>query len=205
MQTTNSTYQQLEDRVNLMPEGEIFFPDGLIDLGTSDAIRSALVRMCRSGKIVRVAQGIYCKPKVDTKWGLGVLMPGLRDIAKAIAKRDRVQIVPCDDYVLNILGLSTQVPANAVFLTNGSPRRIKVGEGQGILFQHTSEMRIFAYESELMQFIVMAMRTIGEGITDEQMQILDKHLQQVSDEEYKTDINLAPIWVRNRLNAWKRK
>lgn len=205
MQTTNSTYQQLEDRVNLMPEGEIFFPDRLSDLGTSDAIRSALVRMCRSGKIVRVAQGIYCKPKVDTKWGLGVLMPGLRDIAKAIAKRDRVQIVPCDDYVLNILGLSTQVPANAVFLTNGSPRRIKVGEGQGILFQHTSEMRIFAYESELMQFIVMAMRTIGEGITDEQMQILDKHLQQVSDEEYKTDINLAPIWVRNRLNAWKRK
>lgn len=205
MQTINSTYQQLEERVNLMPEGEIFFPDGLSDLGTSDAIRSALVRMCRSGKIVRVAQGIYCKPKVDTKWGLGVLMPGLRDIAKAIAKRDRVQIVPCDDYVLNILGLSTQVPANAVFLTNGSPRRIKVGEGQGILFQHTSEMRIFAYESELMQFIVMAMRTIGEGITDEQMQMLDKHLQQVGDEEFKTDINLAPIWVRNRLNAWMRK
>lgn len=61
------------------------------------------------------------------------------------------------------------------------------------------------YQSELMQFIVMAMRTIGEGITDEQMQILDKHLQQVNDEEYKMDINLAPIWVRNRLNTWKRR
>lgn len=202
----DSTYQQLEERVRTFAEGEIFFPDSLSDLGTSDAVRSALVRLCRSGQIVRVAQGIYCKPKIDTKWGLGVMLPGIREIARAIAKRDRVQIVPCEDYVLNLLGLSSQVPVNAVFLTNGSPRRIKVGEGQGILFQHTTEMRIFAYQSEMMQFVVMAVRAIGENrVTEEQMRILVSHLNQVPEEDYKADINLAPIWVRNLLNSWKEK
>ena len=206
MPELNSTSKLIEERVHNMQAGEIFFPDSMSDLGTSNAVRCALKRLCQDEIIVRVAQGIYFKPKTDAKWGLGIIMPSIRDIANAIAKRDRVNIAPCDDYVLNLLGLSTQVPANAVFLTSGSPRRIKVGKGQGILFQHTSEMRIFAYRSELMQFVVMAMRAIGEGnITDEQMTILHGHLQNVREEDFKVDINLAPIWVRDKLRKWQEK
>lgn len=37
-------------------------------MASSDAIRSALVRLCKDGDIIRVAQGIYCYPKIDTIW-----------------------------------------------------------------------------------------------------------------------------------------
>ena len=60
-------------------------------------------------------------------------------------------------YALNRLGLSTQMPMNVVFLTNGAPRRIKIGNGRGILFKHSSSGKNFAYKSELMMLVVTAM------------------------------------------------
>lgn len=87
--------------------------------------------------------------------------PSVEEIANTIAKRDKVRIAPVGAYVLNILGLSTQIPANVVFVTDGSQRRVSIGKGRGILFKHTSEMRTFAFSSKLMQMIVTAMREIA--------------------------------------------
>ena len=120
----------------------------------------------------------------------------------AIARRDHSRIVPTGDYALNSLGLSTQVPANAVYLTDGSPRRISVGKGHGIMFKHTSELKALSFRSNLMMRIVSAMRAIGEGkITDEQKRILKEHIKNVEEGDYNEDIKLAPAWVRKELIA----
>lgn len=111
-----------------------------------------------------MAQGIYCYPKIDTKWGSGA------------------------------------VPANVVFFTDGSSRKISVGKGNGILFKHTSEMRTFAYRSKLMLLIVMALREIGdENITEQQMNIIRGHLEKVLTDDFQKDILLAPIWARKKI------
>ena len=124
----------------------------------------------------------------------------MEEIANSIAKRDKIRIIPVGAYVLNILGLSTQVPANIVFVTDGSPRRISIGKGKGILFKHTSEMRNFAYQSQMMLLIVAALREIGENnVTPEQLEIIKTHLEKVSLEDFQRDIQLAPIWVRKLL------
>ena len=134
------------------------------------------------------------------KWGRGVIPPSIEDIANGIAKRDKVRIAPTGAYVLNILGLSKQVPANIVFVTDGSSRKVSVGKGNGILFKHTSEMRTFAYRSKLMLLIVMALREIGEeNITEQQMNIIRGHLENVSADDFQNDILLAPIWVRKKI------
>ena len=73
-----------------------------------------------------MARGIYCYPKIDTELGLGVIYPSFDDIAQAIAKRDKAKIVPAGAYAVNKLGLSTQVPMNAVFLTSGESRKIEI-------------------------------------------------------------------------------
>ena len=149
-----------------------------------------------------VAQGIYCFPKIDTKWGSGIISPSIEEIAENIAKRDKVRIAPSGAYVLNLLGLSTQIPANVVFVTDGSARRISLGSNKGILFKHTSEMRIFAYRSRLMLYLVTAMREIGENnITDEHLKIIQTHLQNVAAEDFNKDIQLAPVWVRKKLRV----
>ena len=51
-----------------------------------------------------------------------------------------------------------------------------------------------------MALVVTAMREIGEGnVTDEQMAIIKTHLEKVDEEDFKHDIQLAPIWVRKLL------
>lgn len=196
----DSYISRVEAAVATEPEGKIFFISDYSGLGTPDAVRKALVRLCGDEKIIRLAQGVYYKPKIDKELGLGLLLPNIDDIAQAIAKRDHSRIVPTGDTALNLLGLSTQVPANAVYITDGSPRRISVGNGRGILFKHTSDLRALCYRSKLMMLIVSAMRTIGEGkITDEQMRILKNHLSNVPEEDFNEDIKLTPAWVRKEL------
>ena len=197
---SNSSYTAIKNKIDTSERGTLFFPDDFATFGSSDAVRSALVRLCKNETLIRVAQGIYYYPKIDTKWGSGIIPPSVEEIANGIAKRDRVRIAPTGAYVLNLLGLSTQVPANVVFVTDGSQRRINIGKGKGILFKHTSEMRLFAYKSYMMQLIVTAMRELGEGnVTDEHLRILHEHLSNVAQEDFNQDIQLAPVWVRKLL------
>ena len=46
---------KIENRINSFGRGSIFYPDDFLDLGTSDAIRQSLTRLCKDEKIVRVA------------------------------------------------------------------------------------------------------------------------------------------------------
>lgn len=196
----DSTAKKIESIISSEPDGKIIFSSDYAEQGTPEAIKKSLLRLCERNVIVRLAHGIYYKPIFDKELGLGMLWPSLDDIAQAIAKRDHSRIVPTGDYALNSLGLSTQVPANAVYLTDGSPRRISVGKGHGIMFKHTSDLRNLSFRSDLMMRIISAMRAIGEGkITNEQKRILNEHLKNVSEEDYNEDIKLAPAWVRKEL------
>src|SRR5690606_29370060 len=106
--------------------GELFFPDDFRGLGSSEAVRLALHRIEKEGYILRVAQGIYVRPMIS-KYA-GEVLPTAEDIAMAIAKRDKIKLVPSGAYALSALGLSTQVPMKLVFLTDGAPREIKLGK-----------------------------------------------------------------------------
>lgn len=63
---TNSAYNEIKRKITSSKRGTLFFPDSFAQMASSDAIRSALVRLCKDGDIIRVAQGIYCYPKIDT-------------------------------------------------------------------------------------------------------------------------------------------
>lgn len=156
--------------------------------------------MYSEGILVRLAHGIYYYPKIDTELGLGILYPSIDEIAKAIAKRDKAKIVPTGAYALNRLGLSTQIPMNVVFLTSGTPRRVNVGNGHGILFKHSSSGKNFDYRSELMMLIVTAMREITkEKLTDEECAKILEFKDKVPASDFNHDIQLAPAWVRTIL------
>ncbi|GHT39523.1 hypothetical protein AGMMS49965_05770 [Bacteroidia bacterium] len=192
-----STYSQIESKIKKSKRGKLFFPDDFATFGTPVAIRLAFGRLQKSGLLMRIAHGIYYYPQIDKKFGLGVIPPSIEDVAYGIAKRDKIRIVPTGSYALNALGLSTQVVVNAVFITDGAARRIKIGNGKGILFKHTSEVRTLAYKSQLLMLIVSALREIGEGnVTPKQLEIIKSHLAHVSEKELKTDMQLMPLWVR---------
>ncbi|GHV61026.1 hypothetical protein FACS1894195_0880 [Bacteroidia bacterium] len=197
-----TTVDQIKNKIAKSKRGNLFFPDDFAQLGTPVAIRLALSKLTKSGLFKRVAHGVYYYPTKNVKIGNSVFspMPSVDDIAQAIAKRDKARIVPTASHALNLLGLSTQVPANVVYITDGAPRRISVGKGRGILFQHTSELKKLAYKSKLLMLIVFALREIGEGkVTENQLEIIKSHLSHLSEKELETDINLMPLWVRKLI------
>ena len=197
-----STINQIETKVKKYKRGKIFFLDDFAALGTPDAVKKSLQRLAHSELLVRLANGIYWYPKKEKElYGVKISgKPMLDDIAKAIAKRDSARIAPTGVHALNLLNLSTQVPANIVYLTDGAPRRIKVGNGKGILFKHTSEVKRLAYKSEYLMLIVSAIREIGEGkVTPQQLEIIKSHFSNITKQEFETDIKLIPVWIRKIL------
>ena len=197
-----SVESKIEIEIKKSKRGKIFFQDNFATFGTPGAVRLALSRIEKKGLLVRVAHGIYSYPRINRiKWIEDkYILPSIDEIARAIAKRDKIRIAPTASHALNALGLSTQVPANVVYITDGTARRIKVGKGRGILFRHTSNTRNLAYKSELLMLIVLALREIGEGkITDEQLAIIKKHFSYITKKEFETDIKLMPLWIRKLL------
>lgn len=190
----------MEEFVKQAGNGAILFPDDFVNYGTPDAVRSGLSRMCRHGVLFRYAQGIYYTPLID-KWDGTSRKPSLDAIAQRIAQRDNARVVPTGAYALNRLGLSTQVPTNIVYITDGSARQIKFGEGKSITFRHSNDLGNFAYQSQLMQLAVLAMREIGEKtITENQKEIIKKMITEyVSEQEFNHDIVLAPTWIKTIL------
>ena len=123
-----STENKILKRIRGKGRGSIVFQSDYAECGSPAAIKTAFHRLYSDGTFIRLAQGIYYYPKYDKELGLGIIYPSIEQIAEAIAKSDRVKIVPTGVYALNKLGLSDQIPMNVVFITNGAPRRIQVGE-----------------------------------------------------------------------------
>jgi hypothetical protein len=197
-----SAVNKIERKIKNSKRWKLFFQEDFAVSGTPNAIQLALAKLQKSGLLMRVAHGIYYYPKINKNKYISskYLPPSIDEIAGSIAKRDKIRIVPTGAYALNTLGLSTQVPANVVFITDGAPRRISVGKGRGILFKHTSEARSLAYKSKLLMLIVSALREIGENkATPQQLEIIKSHLTNVSQKELDADLQLMPLWVRKIL------
>lgn len=199
--TESETMQSIEDKilakVRKHRRGNVFFPADFADYGEAKSVAKALERMVRSGQLLRLAQGIYYYPKIDKELGLGVLYPSLETIAQSIASRDKAKIVPTGVYALNKLGLSTQVPMNIVYLTDGSPRKIKVGNGRGILFKKTAPKNL-AFQSELAMLITFALKELKqENVTPEHFDKIKSLLQNESKERIMADAILMPAWIRS--------
>ncbi|MBS7348016.1 MAG: hypothetical protein KIG61_06330 [Muribaculaceae bacterium] len=188
---------KINTAINRKKHGSIIFASDFAEMGEQKTINKVFERITSSGKIIRIARGIYCKPKIDDKLGFGIIYPGIDDIAQAIAQRDKCRIVPSGDLALNKLGLSTQVPMNAVYLTDGTPRRIKVYNGRGILFKHVVPKRL-NFKSELMMLITFALQRLGQdNITSDQINHIQQLLLTVPKEQISKDLKLVPGWIRS--------
>ena len=122
---------QILNKVKKAKKGTLFFTENFINIGSPNAVRKALERLVKNQALERVAAGMYVRPEIDPY--IGKVPPNIEAIAEAIAKRDGARIVPTGVYALNRLGLSTQVPMNIIYLTDGSARRFFVNFGEKYL------------------------------------------------------------------------
>src|SRR5580658_7415842 len=163
--TENNISQSIANRVKEAKSGAIFFPGDLLEFGSPEAIHTTFSRLAGTKQLIRLAKGIYLKPKIDAE--LGPLKPSLEDLARTVAERDKVVIRPTGAYALNRLGLSTQVPTRVVFLTSGNPKNIKVGNST-LVFQKTTPKQL-AVEQENIFLVIQALIALEDQAEDQQV------------------------------------
>lgn len=178
--------------------GIAFTPTRFAHYGSASAVQKAIERLAESEQIIRVARGVYCYPKIDKELGLGVIYPTFDEIAACLANRDRMLIAPAGAYAVNKLGLSTQVPMNAVYVTNGEGRKVEIRNGRSIVFKHAAP-KTFAFESSFAQLVSIALKEIGKDkLTPEQLLTLKQLLNQ-QPRISEMDLKLMPVWVKKQI------
>lgn len=115
--------------------GWIFTADSFSDLGSNDSIRKALSLLTTKNFIKRIAWGIYYYPIIDKRFG--IIPPELNLVAKTIAEKDKIRLQASGAHAANLIGLSEQVPAKVIFLTDGASKKIKIGK-RIIIFKKVS-------------------------------------------------------------------
>ena len=172
--------------------GWVFTPNHFKDLGSRDAVASALKRHKQSGLIRQLARGVYDYPKIDPE--LGLLEPSTDDIAQALAGRDATRLQPSGAYAANLLGLSTQVPTKIVYLTDGRPRTVQIGKRQITLNQTTP--RNMATAGKISGLVIQALRHLGSRDVDAAtIEAVKKRLSASDRKRLLADIRHAPTWI----------
>jgi hypothetical protein len=195
---TNNISQLIRKRIKSFKAGELFTISDFEDINNDNLVTRTLSRLQKEGAIVRVVTGIYMNPK---KTQFGILYPTLDKIAQKIAERDKAQIMPTGDMALNILGFSTQVPMNAVYITNGAKRKVKVGQ-RNIIFK-SAVQKNFQFKGKLLPLIIIALKQLGKNHVTDQIREKIVTLITESDTEERTtmmhDLYLAPVWIKELL------
>jgi hypothetical protein len=177
--------------------GKVFFKQDLSRVSNPKRIQKALEQLVAAGKIIRVARGIYCYPKIDKLFNTGAELPSYDEIAAAVAKRDGAKIVPTGAHALNLLGMSTQIPMNYVYFTDGKSRKIEISNGRNITFIHTA-LKNLQFKNKTAMLITFALKAIGsENVTELQIKHITQIVRQEGREKIMQDIAKMPDWIKN--------
>jgi hypothetical protein len=193
---------QIVNKIKKAKRGTAFFADDFLSFGNAKTINKCLERLVNTNELYRVSRGIYIRPKNDRI--VGLMIPGIDEIAIAIAKRDRARILPTGSFALFKLGLTTQVPLNIVYYTDTSARKIKVGNFT-ITFKKTSAKNLSRIGS-ISKLAIQALKEIGEGkVTKEEIIKIVELLREEKSYHLEHDLKLAPKWIKNLLEGYMKE
>ena len=183
--------ESIERHLRKRGRGYAFTRKDLLSLASSGTLGRILARLVEDGTLRRIDRGLFDYPRVNEKLG-GQLSPDIDQAAQALSRKFRWTIVPQGALAANRLGLTQQVPAKYVYLSDGPTKQIKVGH-QTIRFQHARPKDLRA-NSVLSATVVQALRHIGrDSINAETIKRLSRVMtaqdrkRLLMDTEYGTD------------------
>ncbi|WP_407941294.1 DUF6088 family protein [Mesorhizobium xinjiangense] len=193
--TKTSVPDRIMQRARAGGRGGVFTPSDFLDVAGRAAVDQALSRLVKNGKLRRLARGLYDFPKVHPK--LGPLSPAPDDVARALARETGSQAQIAGAHAANALGLSTQVPAKSLYLTNGPSRRIVLGK-RVVDLRHASPKHLIAPGSPA-GTVVQALRHVGPVRAADVAQVAARRLSANDKKVLASSAIQAPAWMRPTL------
>ena len=184
------------DRIYGKGRGWVFTPKRFLDLGSRDAVDQALFRLSQHGTIRKISRGLYDYPKQHPQ--IGLLNPDPDAVAKAISEKDEIRLQPSGAFAVNRLGLSQQVPAKIVYLTDGPEKSVRVGN-QTIQLRRTTPKNM-ATAGSTSGLVIQAFRYLGkEGVTSNHIATLRRALSADDRTRLMKDRIYAPAWMHRHF------
>ena len=188
---------QILKKINSHKDSHIFVYNDFDTLANPTAIRVAMHRLVKKGVLERIIPGLFVKP-TTSKLLNKTISPNLDKVAHAIARKDNAKITPTGVFALYALGLSTQIPLNMVYLTDGKARKIKVGRST-IVFKKSSPKKL-ALKGKISKLAILAMSEIGKDhLKPTEIDKIMSALKEEDIDDLKHDLLLAPQWIAETI------
>ena len=186
--------KQVRARIKNASPGDIFIPADFSDLAEARKITMCLSRLHEDGTIEKIKRGVYMKPRYSRLLNRSV--PPREDaVARAIARNYGWTIVPCGDAALNMLGLSTQIPAVWLYVSDG-PYKTYETEGIRFQFKHTDRKNELIGVSETTAMIIQALRALGkENIDSQAISYLSGRLDAKEKRQILQESLYVTVWI----------
>lgn len=131
--------ETIQEQIHKAPLGEPFISKIFLGCGSRAAVDQVLSRLVKNGKIKRLSRGVFVRPKKGrfTQYAI----PNPIAVVESVAKSKGEIIQPHGAQAALEFGLTTQVPMQPVFYTNGSSRKISIGKMK-VTFKHVSQRKL---------------------------------------------------------------
>lgn len=158
-----STKSLVYDRIN-KSSYKAYTSSDFLDLDNYKNVSKALETLEDNNLIHRAKRGIYYLAKQNELLGIAE-PPNIDEIARAIARQYNFNIIPSSNYALNLIGISTQVPASYTYITDGPYNEYQIGKTI-IKFKHATSKEINGLRYKNL-IAIQAIKSLGrENITD---------------------------------------
>lgn len=180
-------------KIESFEAGTVFIANDFLEIASYERIRNILNRLVKDGTIHRILNGVYYQPKYSELIE-EYEAPNVHQVALAIARKYNWTITPSENTALNILGLSTQVPAKWVYLSDGRYVTYSFG-GIDIEFKRRSNAEI-SNMSTITSMVIQAIKAIGKNrISEEQIDILKNRLSSEEKKALLKEGKTATAWI----------
>ena len=184
---------QIRGNIEKAENGSVFVSTDFTDITDKKTVNMGLIRLADEGLIKKILFGVYYKPEFSKLLGETVA-PSPNKVAHALARNFGWTIVPCGDTALNLLGLSTQVPSQWVYVSDGAYKEYTF-DNTTIKFKRTTNKEIskVSYKTAL---TIQALKALGkENITEQVILRLKKILTDEEKEKMLAESKSATSWV----------
>ena len=191
--TREKYLETIKGRIAKAKVGSVFVLSDFSDIAETDAVRKAITRIENEKIVLRIMRGVYYKPEYNALLGEAVA-PSPNAVAHALARNFGWTIVPCGDTALNLLSISTQVPSQWVYVSDGAYKEYSFGNTV-IKFKHTTNKEIskVSYKTAL---TIQALKALGkENVTDAVIARLKKVLTPDERKRMFAEAKSATAWV----------
>lgn len=184
---------QIRGNIERAEAGSVFVSTDFTDIADKKTVNMGLIRLADEGLIKKILFGVYYKPEFSELL-CETVAPSPNKVAHALARNFGWSIAPCGDTALNLLGLSTQVSSQWVYVSDGAYKEYSF-DNTVIKFKRTTNKEIskLSYKTAL---TIQALKALGKDNVSEQIICrLKKTLGEEEKEKMLTEAKSATSWV----------